>query len=166
MKCFLRYVPALFLALTLAACDSSDHHDDKTDVISFEVRFDVDDADRNDNVLSQQFDVSDITPNVVDNGVVLVYFEEQGTWTGLPYTYGVESDTEPLVDYTVTLGYAYADRLLEVFFETSADPDAIISKLPSSVKMKVVIIDTFHAGKNAIDLRDYEAVKRYYGLRD
>lgn len=164
MKRSLRYIPVLFFALTLTACDSSDPSEGNADVFSFPVTFDVANASRNDNVLSEQFDVPDITPNVVDHGAVLVYFEEQDTWTAMPYTYGVESATEPLVDYTVTLGYAFDVRLLEVFFETSADPDAI--DLPSSVDMKVVIIDSLPVGKNAVDLRDYEAVKRYYGLED
>jgi len=147
----------------LAACDSSDH-EGNAEVFSFPIRFDVDDADRNDNVLSQQFNVPEITPDVVRHGAVLVYFKEQGTWTAMPYTYGVESVSEPLVDYTVTLGYAFDTRFLEVFYETSADPRDI--PLPSSVDMKVVIINSLPIGKNAIDLRDYEAVKRYYGLDD
>jgi hypothetical protein len=164
MKRSLRFLPALFFALTLAACDSSDPYEGNAGVYSFPITFDVNGASLNENVLSEQFDVPDITQNVVNNGAVLVYFEEQGTWTAMPYTYGVESATEPLVDYTVTLGYAYDTRLLEVFYETSADPDVL--DLPGSVDMKVVIIDSIPVGKNAIDLRDYEAVKQYYGLED
>ena len=47
------------------------------------------------------------------------------------------------------------------------DDEDILTLLPSSYDMKIVIIDGFFAGKNLdLDLRDYEAVKNYFGLKN
>ena len=102
---------------------------------------------------------------------MLIYFRDQGTWTALPFTVGVESSDLAAVDYTFTMGYAYDDAFLEVFVEASTDDDVvwddILALLPQSYDMKIVIIDGFFAGKNLnLDLRDYEAVKTYFGLKN
>ncbi len=140
-------------------------------VFSLNFVFSLDDATFNGPVASAQFDVAAITPSVVDNGAVLVYFRDQGTWTALPFTVGVESPDINAVDYTFTLGYGYDDAFLEVFLEASTDDpvvwDDIRAQLPPSYQMKAVIIDGFFLGKNTdLDLRDYEAVKVYFGLKD
>lgn len=163
MKRLTLYLPFALFAMVFAGCDGGPgNRYDRAGVHSIDFTFDVDNAVKNGNVLSEQIDIPSLTQRVVDQGAVLVYFEEQGTWTALPYTYGVESSTEPLVDYTVTLGYAFDTRLVEVFYETSADPDQL--QLPGSVRMKAVILDAIPTGKNTPDLRDYEAVARYFGL--
>ncbi len=140
-------------------------------VIAFNVTFSFDRAVFNGAVASEQFDVPEITPSVVDGGAVLVYFRDQGTWTALPFTVGVESSDLAAVDYTFTMGYAYDDGFLEVFVEASTDDDIvwddILTLLPAGYEMKVVIIDGFFVGKNStLDLRDYEAVKAYFGLEN
>ena len=138
-------------------------------VFSFNFIFSFDAAVFNGAVASQQFDVPEITPSVVDGGAVLLYFRDQGTWTALPFTVGVESNDLAAVDYTFTMGYGYDDSFLEVFVEASTDADVvwddILTLLPASYDMKIVIIDGFVLGKNLdLDLRDYEAVKTYFGL--
>ncbi len=140
-------------------------------VFAFNFAFSFDRAVFNGVVASEQFDMPEITPSVVDGGAVLVYFRDQGTWTALPFTVGVESGDLAAVDYTFTMGYAYDDQFLEVFVEASTDDDVvwddILTLLPPSYDMKVVIIDGFFAGKNLdLDLRDYEAVKNYFGLKE
>ncbi|HET6568739.1 MAG TPA: hypothetical protein VFG50_12300 [Rhodothermales bacterium] len=164
MKQLLPSLSVVLFAVALVGCDGAGNRYDRAGVLSVPFTFDVNGAVKNGNVLSEQIDFPEITQRVVDLGAVMVYFEEQDTWTALPYTYGVESATEPLVDYTVTLGYAFDTHLVEVFYETSADPDVL--SLPGSVRMKAVIFDAIPTGKNAPDLRDYQAVKRYYGLDD
>ena len=67
------------------------------------------------------------------------------------------------------MGYGYDDDFLEVFIEASTNADVvwddILTLLPASYDMKIVIIDGFVLGKNLdLDLRDYEAVKTYFGL--
>ena len=140
-------------------------------VFAFNVTFSFDDAVFNGPVASEQFSLPEITPSVVDGGAVLVYFRDQGTWTALPFTVGVESGDLAAVDYTFTMGYAYDDGFLEVFVEASTDDDIvwddILTLLPTNYEMKIVIIDGFVLGKNLdLDMRDYEAVKTYFGLTD
>ena len=113
----------------------------------------------------------EITASVVDGGAVLVYFRDQSTWTALPFTVGVESSDLAAVDYTFTLGFGYDDGFLEVFVEASTDDDVvwddILTLLPADYDMKIVIIDGFFVGKTStLDLRDYEAVKAHFGLKE
>ena len=132
----------------------------------FTLNFDffMDDAAINGTVASVQYDVPDLTESVVDEGAVLLFFRDQGTWTAMPYTFGVESPDLPAVDYTVSFGFGYEVGFLEVFYESSIDPIDVLN-LPDR-EMKAVVIDGFPYGKRSIDLADWEAVKAYYGLED
>lgn len=124
----------------------------------------MDDAVFNGNVASVQFDVPGITASVVDEGAVLLFFREQGTWTAMPYTFAVESPELPAVDYTISLGFGYDDQFLEVFYEASTEEVALENQPDRDIK--AVIIDGFPLGKQGIDWTDYEAVKNYFGLED
>jgi hypothetical protein len=105
-----------------------------------------------------------ITPSVVDGGAVLAFFREQGTWTAMPYTFAEESPDLAAVDFTVTLGFAFDDAFLELFYEAST-VEVDLTQQPDRV-VKVVVIDGFVLGKTGIDLTDYEEVKRYFGLEE
>lgn len=86
----------------------------------------------------------------------------------MPYTFAYESPDLPAVDFTVTLGYAFEVGFLEVFYEASTD-EVDLRQLPlvqTPRQLKVVIIDGFVAAKAPVDLRDYEAVKAFFGLKD
>lgn len=132
-------------------------------VFSFTVDFLLEDATINGSVASVQYDAPEITPSVVQDGVVMAYFREQGTWTALPYTYGVESPDLPAVDNTVTLGYAYETDFLEVFYEASRP--GVLNDLPDQL-IKVVVIESYAGARAAnVDLSDYEAVRSYYNLQ-
>ena len=125
----------------------------------------------NGSVASRGYTVSGITPSVVDRGAVLAYFRDQGTWTALPFTIGVEDTVDANVDYTFTMGYAYDDEFLEVFIEAStADVlvwDDIVSLLQEEYIIKVVVIDGFAAARRAgLDVSDYDAVRAFYALED
>jgi hypothetical protein len=54
---------------------------------------------------------------VVEEGPVTAYVHEAGTWTALPYTYGVEAPEQPIVDYAVSLGYGFEIGFVELFYE-------------------------------------------------
>ena len=145
--------------------------DGNANVFSLNFEFVPAEATLNGAVASAQYDVPAITPGVVDDGAVLVYFRDQGTWTALPFTVGVEAlDDPPRVDYTFTFGYGYDDGFLEVFLEASTVDEVVLDEivldlLPEFYEMKAVIINGFPLGKNSdVDLRDYEAVKAYFGL--
>lgn len=134
-------------------------------VFSTNFTFSMQDATINGTVASVQYDVPGITASVVDEGAVLLFFREQGTWTAMPYTYGVESTTVEAVDYTVALGYGYDDAFLEVFYETSIDDPSVLNSQPDR-DIKAVIIDGFPLGKGNVDWTNYEAVKAYFNLED
>ena len=133
-------------------------------VFSLNFNFSMIDATINGTVASVQYDVHDITPLVVDEGAVLLFFRDQGTWTAMPYTFGVESPDLPAVDYTVGLNYGFDDGFLEVFYETSTDAVDFAS-LPDRT-IKAVIIDGFAFGKRSVDLTDWNVVKAIYNLED
>ena len=168
MKRLLQLSLVAIFAVAAAGCDGSDPIAGDAGIVSVnDFTFNPATGTLNDNVVSQQFTVPAIDLNVVEHGAVLAYFREQGTWTAMPFTYGVESaDPElPAVDYTVTIGYAFEHRLLEVFYEVSAVEAIDPLDLPAT-DIKVVVLQNLAASKNGPDLRNYEEVARYYGLED
>ena len=138
--------------------------DGNANVFSVNFDFSMLDAIFNGKVASVQYDVPGITPSVVDDGAVLVFFREQGTWTALPYTFGYDNPDIQAVDFVVTFGFGYDDGFLEVFYEASAE-GVSLENMPDR-EMKAVIVDGFPAAKASIDLTDYEAVKAFFGLKD
>lgn len=143
--------------------------DGNANVFSLPFDFSLEDAAFTPYVASLSYDVPDLTPSVVDEGAVLVYFRDaEGTWSALPFTFGFEAPDEPVVDYTVTFGYAYEVDRLDVFLEASTSDDVvwgyIFEDFGGVFEMKAVVIDGFPAAKADVDLRDYEAVKAYFGL--
>ncbi len=155
--------PLLLIPFLLAACDTNEPD---SVIVSFNTDFRMADAAISGSVASVSYNVPDLTPRIVDGGVVLAFFREQNTWTAMPYTYGVESQDLVAVDYTVSLGYAFETRTFEVFYEASTD-QIDLTQLPDR-RIKVVLLDAAVAlGKNeGIDLRDWEQVKAAYGLSD
>jgi hypothetical protein len=141
-----------------------DGRDGNANVFSLNFDFTMADAIINGKVASVQFDVPGITPSVVDEGAVLVFFREQGTWTALPYTFGFDNPDLQAVDFLVTFGYGYDDGFLEVFYEASAE-GVSLEDMPDR-EMKAVVIDGFPMSKAGIDLTDYEAVKAFLHLAD
>lgn len=122
------------------------------------------DAVLNGAVASVQYDVPDLTASVVDDGAVLMFFRDQGTWTAMPYTFGVESLDLPAVDYTISMGFGYEVGFLEVFYEASTDA-VDLTQLPDR-EMKLVVIDGYFYGKNQPDLTNWNVVKELYNLDD
>lgn len=160
----------LTFAVVAAGCEFVE--EGNADVYSVNFVFDLGDADLRGNVASVQYDIPGITRSVVRDGAVLVYYRYEGTWTALPFTLGVEKASEPVVDYTFTFGYGYDHRFLELFVEASSDDNVVWNDIEDTplfrnrLEMKAVIIDALPAGSARVDLKSYEAVKAYYGLKD
>ena len=133
-------------------------------VFTLNFTFSMLDASINGAVASVQYEVPDLIASVVDEGAVLLFFRDQGTWTAMPYTFGVESPDVPAVDYTISMGFGYEVGFLEVFYEASSTV-VDLTLLPDR-EMKAVVIDGFLIGKKEIDLTDWETVKSVYGLSD
>ncbi len=155
----------LFLLFILSGCVIDSNDDEGTELYPVEFIFSMNDAVINGDVASVQFNTGAVTPNVVDNGAVLAYFREQGTWTAMPYTFGVESPDLLAVDYTITMGFGYDDGLIEVFYEAST-PEAPLIDQPDR-RVKAIIIEDFSFLREAnVDLNNYEAVKMHLKLDD
>lgn len=164
-----RTLLVVLAALTVTGCgDDIAGPGYRPTVRAFHVTFSFDDATYTATVASERFRIPEITPSVVDRGAVLLYFRDQGTWTALPYTLGIESKDMAVVDYTFTIGYAYEDALLEVFVEASTDDDVaweeLLSLLPTQYQMKVVIVDALSFRVSEVDYDNYEDVQAYFNL--
>lgn len=157
---------ALCALVLLAACENNivgpQGPPGNANVRAYTFTFSPDDAQIREAVASVQYEVPAITPLVVDEGAVLMYFRDQGTWTAMPYTFGVESPDLPAVDYTVSLGFGYDDRFLEVFYEASTT-SVDLRTLPDRT-VRAVVIDGFFGAKAGVDWADYEAVRAHFGL--
>lgn len=124
----------------------------------------------------QRTNVSTLTERVVDEGVVLLYASgdlifvgggASSTWTALPYTQGIEAvgdDGVPYVDYTITYGYSFEPGNLYIDVISSA-VGLVEDFLPHNVAFRLVTIPP-DAPRLDVDLTDYDAVVRAYGLDD
>jgi hypothetical protein len=135
--------------------------------VSFTTSFRMADATISGPLASVILDAPEITPRVVANGMVMAYVREAGTWTALPFTYGVESPDLPAVDYTVSLGYAFEVGLVEVFYDVST-PVALDLVPDRTVKVVVVQGDalTYSATRGGVDWSNYAAVRERFGLSE
>ena len=178
MKRLVQFIAPVFIVLLLTGCETTIVDEGprgpqgpagNANVFSLNFNFSMNDAIINGNVASAQFDVPSITTSVVDDGAVLLFFRDQGTWTAMPFTIGVESTETPAVDYTINLAYGYDDEFIEVFYETSVvDVDfakTLLLDQPDR-QIKAVVIDGYPFGKSAIDLSDYGQVKELFNLED
>ena len=143
----------------LTGCIVEADDDPEIDFGSVEFVFSMSDAVINGDVASAQFNVPAINRAVVENGAVLAYFREQGTWTAMPFTFGVESPDLPAVDFTITMGFGFDEGFLEVFYEASSEA-ANLEDQPDRF-IKVVILDDLSIPAVAnLDLSNYEQVKQ------
>ncbi len=155
-------LPLLALLPIVAACDTTT---EEARVRSVNFTFSMRNADINGSVASVQYDVPEINARVAAGGAILAFFREQNTWTAMPYTFAFENPDLPAVDYTITLGYAFEDRLFEVFYEAST-PQAPLDSQPDRT-IKLVIIDAdVYSSKSGIDLTNWNQVKEAYNLID
>lgn len=154
----------LVLLLIVPGC-IIEENDPTVDVRTVEFLFSIDDAIINGDVASVQFTVPAITPDVVDFGGLLVYFREQGTWTAMPFTFGVESPELPAVDYTITLGYGYDDGFIEVFYEASTEEAPLFAQPDRLIKV-VILDDLAFRRVVSMDSNSYERIKAEFQLEE
>lgn len=146
-------------------CDTYENVDSGARITSIRFVFSAQNAIVNGTVASRQFDVPELTLRIAEGGAVLAFFREQGTWTAMPYTFADPTEDGSAVARTISLGYAFEERLLEVFYEASHASTNL--RLQPDREIKLVMIDaSVLAGKTNVDFSDYEAVKQAFGLED
>ena len=91
--------------------------------------------------------IPEITSDVVDSGLVLVYHQSiDGTaWFVLPAIFQFDFDDDLAVDEVVTLTYAYGEGWVYLAYETSYS--SMVSLSGNSGEYKVIIIPSASLGK-------------------
>ncbi len=170
-------------SFTFSLCDTDNRGDCRFGLTfsadSVEVQYDTDDE------FYPQL-ASLLTPNAVDEGVVLLYVSDvvdanglrRNGWTALPLTLGYDlegnADGSPdgFIDYTLTTTYTYDVRRLwvnlvasDVFTLGFLDrTEGLLAKL-DRLDFRLVTIPGGNFNKG-LDYSNYEAVKQAYGLPD
>ena len=104
-----------------------------------------------------------ITSDVVDNGLVLMYWDLGGAWLALPYSLNLDYDNNLSVDEVIQMTYDFGIGFVEVVFITSYS-SLVTDGLPLG-PYKVVIIPPAALGKIAsADLNDYHSVVTALGV--
>lgn len=160
-----------------AGCDYSDSDDIVVignDIIvrTFDVRSSELDINADASIASYQRDVPELTPDVVDDGAVLLYVDNSlflgsgasGTWTLLPFTQGVDFDDDLVVDYTLT--YQYSFDLGDLYIDIIASATEFdFSAFFGEFRLVMIPGDLFVGNvRTEVDFRDYEAVREAFEL--
>lgn len=95
--------------------------------------------------------VAEVTQDVVDNGVVMVYINRANGWSPMPLTAGVES-------------YTFEFRLNEVIVWVS-NTDGSQTANPGNENFRVVVIPSSQKA-NGVDYNDYKNVMEVYNLKE
>ena len=125
--------------------------------------FDDTSVQMNDGVATVIKTVNTLTQDIATNGAVLAFLQFSGNsaWMAMPFTAGVDEDSDGWVDYTREIHYEYAPRALAVHFRYGGRSTASVG----SGRVKVVMIESSVAGKNAsYDFATYEEAARALGL--
>ena len=120
--------------------------------------FDVGTPGEDEYFLALDLDVPEITQDIVDNGVVLVYYreDEQSAWIALPYTF-ISHNPEYIekLDMIYSLGFVGMQS-------QASDRNAT----PYSGYFRVVIAEAIPLGKQAFDFSQYENAVEILGLEN
>lgn len=107
--------------------------------------------------------MSGITSEVVNNGLVLIFWEIGTGWLALPYSFNLDYGGDLSVDEVIQMTYGYGIDFVEIVFITSYS-SLVTSNLPLG-PYKVVIIPPTSLGKIAsADLYDYHSVLNALGI--
>lgn len=108
--------------------------------------------------IALDLDVPEIDEDIVDNGVVLVYYRETPTnaWTALPYTF-ISHNPEYLekLDMIYSLGFVGVQSMAT---DRSANPYV--------GTFRVIVAPGIGLGKNQVDLSSYKAVAKHLGITE
>ena len=120
--------------------------------------FDVGTPGADEYFLALDLDVPEITQDIVDNGIVLVYYrqDDQSPWIALPYTF-ISHNPEYIekLDMIYSLGFVGMQS-------QASDKNAT----PYVGFFRVVIAEGIPLGKQAFDFSKYENAVEILGLND
>lgn len=107
--------------------------------------------------LELEFEVPEITNDIAEDGVVLVYYRAQAgdPWILLPYTF-ISSDDPP---FTEVLDFIYGPAFVN--FKSQAND---FGATPYEGTFRVIIADAIPVGKTALDYRNFEEVAAFFDL--
>ncbi len=160
--------PLAGLSLSLTACDTNSYTAADVDVYSTEFTASLQSAPADGKFRIVEFDVPAINNGVVNAGMVMAYFydETSGTWTAMPYTYGIDNSTLQATDFTVSLGFAFKRRTFQVFYESSINAADVPAERRPNRRIKLVVVGPdLAASKQGLDWSDYAAVSAAFNLR-
>lgn len=187
---------ALFLAVGLVAGCDSDDLDDRDTAAARSLTFTLDDRDnRGDFLFDRTFSTSgnevqyegafsDLTPRIVNDGIVLLYVSDvvdadglrRDGWTALPLTLGFDERTtdapngDGFIDYTLTTTYTFdVGRLFvnlvasDIYTIDFLDEQQNLLADLEDIRFRLVMLSGTSLNRG-LDYTDYEAVRRAYDL--
>jgi hypothetical protein len=101
-----------------------------------------------------------ITQDIIDHGVLMVYWEQNGRWVALPTTYGAGSYTNCKLFY-MSLGQV--EIQYTGYNSLGSDP---LSYVEGKIVRFVAISDAALQAHPGLDLNDYNEVKQSLQLQD
>jgi len=110
----------LIVLFSITACDSfkgptgpqGTSYSDNASIINFE--FDKSDLIIMDQLAIYQIDIPEITQEIVDNGVVIVYRLSGSMWQAMPFSMPIDINVQYSVDYVLDVGYFYETGKLSI----------------------------------------------------
>jgi hypothetical protein len=110
---------------------------------------------------SSTISIDSITQAVYDNGMVLVYYQGFGT-TPLPWYPVPQTIYEPTYSYLMTFYYLPGSLTFQQYPSDMTSPQATFD-----ISIKVVVVPgTTNKTSINIDWKDYNAVKKYFNLKN
>lgn len=104
--------------------------------------------------------VPTLTSANLDSSAVMVYCSTGGDWQALPFTH-YDSPYNYYMNFSTGVGNVQVTWTYDTSFGQGKNPNTYFG---ATVKFKIVVIPP--SARIGIDLRDYEAVEREFGLKD
>lgn len=108
-----------------------------------------------------EISIPEITNDIVQNGVVMIYYKEtDGSYHALPTTYNFYSSYLDYY-YHTTIRFSFKTGKVRIEIE---DSDMITIRPDSSIEFKIVVIEGSTLKNLSIDLTNYQDVKERFDL--
>jgi len=134
----------LIVVLSIVSCDQfkgptgpqGESYVDNTSIINFE--FDKDDLTISNQLAIYQINIPEITQEIVDNGIVIVYKLSGSKWQAMPFSMPIDVGEMLSVDYVLDVGYFYETGLLSIVQTSSLKPALIDLCIDGAFKVVIL----------------------------